>query len=141
MAGQLASDPSYLAYMRALGFEESTATGDAQFDRDTIERKQAAAIPELEYQGGVQREQLAGGFEDRGLLRSGMHEQAQARLMHDQGYQRSQLDMAHGDALAEIERNLQRQLGDIERRRSEQTLSSGAGTYLSTGLAPYGGGL
>lgn len=137
MAGQLASDPSYLAYMRALGFEEASTVNNAQRQRGQLERRQGYVRPEMEYQQGLESQQLEGSLEDRGMVRSGYGERTRAELVHSQQYRLGDLDMAYGENLAEIESNLSRQLAAIQQKRTEQDLTTGGDIYYRTGASPY----
>jgi hypothetical protein len=137
MAGQLASDPSYLAYMRALGFEEASAVNDSARARGVLERRQGLVRPELEYQHGLESNQLEGSLEERGMFRSGHGEQSRAELVHSQQYRLADLDLAYGENLAELEANLARRIAGIEHKRTEQHLGTGGAIYYRTGAAPY----
>lgn len=123
--------------MRALGFEEASTVNDAARQRGQLERRQGFVRPELEYQGGLERDKLEGSLEDRGMTRSGGGELERAQLEHSIGYRMSDLDMAYGENLAELESNLARKLAGVQQKRTEMDLTTGGNVYYTTGAAPY----
>lgn len=89
----LGADPAYLAFLRASGAQDANDTDIAQSRMATIARMLNLDAPELLETGEQQREQIAGGFEGRGMFRSGAHEIAQARQRRgeDRAFDRMQL--------------------------------------------------
>lgn len=128
----LASSPAYQAYLRELGLSEADATNDEQF-REAMLRRQlepgSANLAQLDQQGTLQRQQISGGMESRGIFHSGEHEQALALQRASEGAQRSALQGQINDQIALLQHNLAQQLAGIAKTRAEGTLSSAGGIY------------
>lgn len=137
MAGQLGQDPAYLAWLRALGFEENAARSDATAARETVAARTEFERPQLEDQGMRERRTIAAGMEDRGLFRSGEMLSRTAEQRADQQYRVGGLELRAGEQIAGIESGLAREVAGIERRRTEQALTTGGNIYKREGLVPY----
>lgn len=99
----LSADPTYLAWLRALGFEDQNDQADAA--RKTADAQQAVIFqtPEVQFQGAETARHISGNFEDRGLFRSGEHERGLA--VNTRGVQHD---------LAGLQLGLASQVGDIQ---------------------------
>jgi hypothetical protein len=137
MAGQLGQDPTYLAWLRALGFEENTARSDATAGRERVQSQVDYAQPRILEEGVRERRDISYGMEDRGLFRSGEALRRGAEQRADEQYRIGGLQIQAGEQLAGIESGLARELAGIERRRAEQALTTGGDIYRREGLIPY----
>lgn len=137
MAGQLGADPTYLGWLRALGFEENTTRDQATVSKEKIAREAAFTAPQIAEQGERTLRNVSAGMEDRGLFRSGEALRRGAETRAATVADLTGLHMRTGDTIAGIESTLSRQLAEIERRRAEQALTTGGERYLSEGLVPY----
>lgn len=115
-------DPAYLAYLRALGFNESTDRATADNATAGVQRQVAMVLPEIAYQGGVTRQGIDTGYEANGLYRSGDHMQKIAQQQHTEGYQTGQATISASDQIAAIQRQLAQQQLDLNRQRTEAHL-------------------
>lgn len=117
-----AQDPAYLAYLRALGFNESTDRATADDQTASVQRQAAMSIPEIAYQGDVTRQGIDTGYEASGLYSSGDHLLKLAQQAHNQGYQTGQATIGAADQIAAIQRTLANQMLDLNRQRTEAAL-------------------
>jgi hypothetical protein len=81
----LGQDPTYLAYMRALGVADTTHSAAIQQQVDAQNRMVNERLPGMVSQDNAQRGALLGRMESRGILNSGETEQNMNRLQAAQG--------------------------------------------------------
>lgn len=136
-ASALDSDPTYLAYRRAMGFDEGSAKADAALETERTNVSLDLARPEIAYQGGLDRQQISGGMEDRGIWGSGDRLRELARQRHGEGVQLGQLEVQGANSLADIQRAMAQQVAAGRRQFGDQTMASGANTYLNQGMDPW----
>lgn len=128
-AVSLATDPAYLAFLRALGVEDSEDAASTQTGVDRINRTLAARLPEVTEAGDYAREGISGSFESRGLFRSGSHEVALARQRAAEGRTISDLESTTADSTADLTTALARRRAERERRKAEATLAGAGNVY------------
>lgn len=92
----LAADPTTLAWLRASGVENATDEANTNNRIAAINRTLGINLDDLHRQGEQARSGISASFEDRGLFRSGMHEENLGRSMGAE--QRQALDLRAGAA-------------------------------------------
>lgn len=127
--------------MRALGFESADAERQTAGAIQRTQQKVAYETPQIQEQGVQQREQIAGSYEDRGLLASGGYLQANARQQAGEQYQLNGLAMNAGEKVADLEADLAARMAAMRRQASERLLDLGGAQYLGYGSAPYREGI
>lgn len=130
-------DPAYLAYYRAMGFEDANTRDEAQLAQTKAQAQIDLYRPEIAYQGEIDRRGIGEAHEDRGTFRSGMHLRDAAEQEHAQALATGQLDLEGADSLAEIQRQQQIKLAASQRKLGDQGLLADSRQYLEEGLAPY----
>lgn len=128
-----------LAYMRALGFEEAEAERATAGAKEQAQQQYAMDKPRIQSEGIERREGIAGGYESRGLLRSGDYAKANARALGDEQYQLTQGALGVTQTVAGLESSLAAQIAAMRRQQAERLLAVSADQYLQTGSLPYGG--
>lgn len=118
-ASNNAADVALQAYLRQLGFSEAQARANATAAQQMTARRAMTEVPRIRDLGVEQRRGIAGGFENRGLLRSGAHERAQAVQRREE--ERSVYDQAlsAADQIGGSEQSLAWQIADIQNRRAD----------------------
>lgn len=141
-AASLSEDPAWLAYMRALGYEQSDAERIAAQRSNEVRRRYALLLPELQMAGENQRTAISGGMESRGIYRSGEHEMALARQRAAEQQQLGSMGSEQTAALGGIEGDLAALKARILRAQSEKAYgtASGIGDYNAAQSAGYSGG-
>lgn len=121
----LGTDPAYLAFLRALGLEESFDEDDAAYEVDNLRADLNRQLPRIAEQGIRVRKGISSNYGGRGLYRSGGHEMTLARQRADEAQDVG--DLQYGAARSEAD-----MLRDLARRRirrqtgaAEQALSTG----------------
>lgn len=76
----LGTDPTYLAFQKALNLQRANSDRTFANQTDDLRTNATRHLSALQTQFPQQQERLSGSYEDRGLLRSGQHEQALSRL-------------------------------------------------------------
>lgn len=133
----LAQDPSYLAYLRALGFEDSEARRVADTKTANIQRKVAFLEPQMAEQGQREETGISGSMESRGVYASGEHEKALAEHTYDQSNRLAGLRMGAAEDISNIQLDLATQLAALQRQQAERALATGQNLYLDQNQ-PYG---
>lgn len=98
----LAVSPAWLAFRRSLGIDDATDAVTAQAQVDALNRRAGLTRGDVLESGKQAREGIAGGFEARGLYRSGARLRDQSRQQADEGR-----------ALADIELTLAENVGGL----------------------------
>ena len=132
-AGSLAEDPTYLAYLRALNFDQATAERIASQRRDQVQRRVAFTVPQIQEQGQQMLEGVMHNQEDRGLLRSGQTEKRLAETRRGTQYQLGNLELAATEDLLGIDTDLVTQVAQLQRAQAERNLDLAGTQYLNTG--------
>lgn len=126
----LGANPAYLAFLRALGAEESDLRASGASRIDLLNRELSRRLPEISFAGEEARRNIAGNMEARGLYRSGETEKGLSRQRYAEGQATSSLEGTTADQVAAVNSELQRRLSEIARQRAEQTLTSAGQSYL-----------
>lgn len=134
----LAQDPTQLAYLRALGFEDSEARRVADAKTAQIHRKTAFLEPQLAEQGQREQTNVSGGMESRGVYGSGEHEKALAQQTYDQNQRLSGLRMGATEDITSLQLDLATQLAAMRRAAAEHALTTGQGLYEDQNLPVVG---
>lgn len=130
----LAMDPTYQAMRRAMGFDEGTASADADLATARNDVMLDLARPEIAFQGEEARRQISGGFEDRGMWGSGARLRELAVQRRNQGAQLGQLEVQGANSLADIQRTMAQQIAAGRRNFGDRSMAAGADVYLGAGM-------
>jgi len=128
-APSLGANPAYLAFLRATGAEQADAEASTQARVDQLNRDLARQLPLISEQGTRTRLGIDGGFESRGLFRSGEHETKIGLQRTDEARETSMLQGVTGDQIGQLQGELARRKADIARRQSEAALNAGAAQF------------
>lgn len=133
-------DPTVLAYMRALGFEESDAERKVAGQREQAEQRYAMDKPRVLTQGIEDREDIAEGYESRGLLRSGAFAKDDAGQRADEQNRLAGMQIDLTEGVAGLESDLAARIAAGRREMAERLLAVGGKQYLEERSLPYTGG-
>jgi hypothetical protein len=133
MADALGQSPAYLAYLRTLGVEDATDQANTQTSVDAAQRRQAMLAPRIAQSGEYAREGISGGYESRGLFRSGQHEVGLARQRQAEGQQLGDLTSATTDQVTALKAALAAQMAARRRAMAEQGLNAANALYTAQG--------
>lgn len=126
----LATDPTYLAFMRALGAEQADVQSAGDLGVSNLQRELARRIPEIIMQGEEARRNISGGMESRGLFRSGEHELGLGRQRVAESTAIGNLQGTEADQESALRLQLAQRLASIQQQRSENTLNAAGQSYL-----------
>lgn len=120
----LSTDPTYAAWLRALGFEDQTAQADAA--RRTADAQQAVIFqtPEVQFQGAENARNISGNYEDRGLFRSGEHERSLAVNTHGVQQQLGAMQLGLAQQVGDIQSSLAQSIAERRRMLAEQEIQA-----------------
>lgn len=125
--GPGATNPSYLAYLRALGMQEETARSVALRNIAAINRQVQMQTPEIARLGQITRARIGDSFEARGVFRSGMRQQRQAEQGASELYRVGSLQGNAADKIGQVQSNLDTTVSDLARQRAERQAALGVG--------------
>lgn len=125
----LGADPGFNAYVRTLGLGDSLDESDSLAQIDAISRMVQRTLPRIAQAGGYEREGISGGYEDRGLLRSGMHETAIARQRASEGQRIGDVQQGASDDVLSLLRALARRRAVSGSQVSEAGLDAASRLY------------
>lgn len=108
MASTWQSDSQYLAALRRANMDEAEGSADVRTRQGRVRRNLGLALPEMARQGEFERQGISGGYESRGLFRSGMRQDAIARQRYDQARREALTRTAAYDELGDLETSLAR---------------------------------
>lgn len=131
----LGQDPTWLAYMRALGFEEGEATANAEQSRGQVEDRLAFQRPIVAEQGEMARRGISAGFESRGVFRSGGHETALAEQRRGEQEQVGALELDAANDVAGITGSLAQEIVRLRRQQTERDMDISQRQALDAALA------
>lgn len=131
--GNLAADPSYLAYLRALGFAEGEAQSSAADKLAGSANRVAFFRPEVEFQAGEERRSISQDHEARGMLRSGAHERALAVSRRGEQTRVGALELGAADEATSIQAELAREIVRLQTGAAETALQVAQKSYLRDG--------
>jgi hypothetical protein len=99
-------DPTYEAYLRALGFQETSNTAAAAKRTADINARAGFETPELGYQHGLAQEAVNADALGRGVWSSGEHDRALAQAGHEYQYKLGSMEMTQSQALGDVQLGL-----------------------------------
>lgn len=127
---QLATSPEWLAYLNALGLEESQFRADIDrqraFAKSAAEQQLLGLVPQYD----KQRRGIAHGSEAAGMSRSGGLLKGLADSRASQGRDESNINQALGSTLSGLESQLAQRMMDLGARKAQQELSLRASGYV-----------
>jgi len=126
----LATAPEWLAYLSALGLEESQARADVDRMRSMYQSEAERQKQDLIPQYGQQRRNIAGGMEARGMARSGEYLRRLAESRAQQGRQQAGIEAGLAGQIGQLESNLAQRLGSLATQRAQQELSLRSQGYV-----------
>lgn len=129
----LATDPAYLAYMRALGISNANDTAAAQRQTDALNASLAVRVPEIQQSDQVAAQNNLGRLEARGILESGPGANAMAQLANTQAYTLQGDISSNAARVAAIQQRLQSSLLGNQVKGTEQALAAEGKVGLSMG--------
>lgn len=115
-----AMHPAYLAFLRALGLQNATDAVDAQAAIDRLNARAGLSREEIIDQGGIQREGIQGGYEARGLWRSGAKLRDLNRQRASEGRALGGVELNVADQSAQLISELARRRAAGERQTAEK---------------------
>lgn len=118
----LSEDPTYLAWLRALGFEDQSSEADAALQTQQAQQRADFTAPEIQYQGQLAQRNISGNMEDRGIFRSGEHERALAEQQHSTQYQLGALQLGTAQDIGGIQSRLAQDIAGRRRQMTEKEL-------------------
>lgn len=126
----LATSPEWLAYLNALGLEESQFRADIDkqraFAKSAADFQMAGIGPEYD----KQRRGIGGVMGSRGLSSSGETQRRYAENRAEEGRARTGVTMGLGQTLAGLESQLANKMMDLGARKASQELSLRASGYV-----------
>lgn len=128
----LGEDPAHLAFLRAVGLDSTDATNN-QLRIDALNRRAGLDLESLKTQGAQQQENIAGGFEARGLYRSGERLRSQARQQEGQAQQEGQITGNAADQTAALVAELAQRRADRQGSQAEQGYGTASSLVSSQG--------
>lgn len=127
---ELASSPEWLTFLNALGLEQGQFSADIDRQRGVAQNLAAQQASDIEAQGPLERRQIAGGLETRGMARSGQFVRSLAEQRAQQGRRQGQVQSGLTNQLSGLESQLSNRLIDIGARRAQQELQMRAAGYV-----------
>lgn len=125
----LADSPTYQAFLRSLGLEESQANTSTQDRIDALRRDFNRNWAEIGQAGDYTRQGISGNLESRGLYQSGELEQALAHQRAAEDQQVSNLRGSADDQINLLGNDLARRIADINLRKANATLGAAGDVY------------
>lgn len=129
------SDPSYLAYRASLGLESDTSVARLRAAQDTARRNAALGIADTQASGALQRTNIAGGMEARGLSLSGERERALANQRAAEGRSVAGTTANAGGQVSDLEYQIAQQRASAGRNLAQSALD--ASTRAQTAAMPF----
>lgn len=111
-------DPTYEAYLRALGFQEATNTATAAKRTADINARAGFETPELGYQHGLAQEAVNADALGRGVWSSGEHDRALAQAGHEYQYKLGSMEMTQAQSLGDVALGLAQSQGQLAGERA-----------------------
>ena len=120
---RLDTAPEWLAYLSALGLEESMARADVDRMRGLYQSEAARLKQDLIPQYQQQRRGIAGSLETRGMARSGEYLRRLAENRAMQGRQQAGIEANLAGQVGQLESQLAQRMGSLASQRAQQELS------------------
>jgi hypothetical protein len=119
-----AADPTYLAYLRTLGLDESEAMGEVERRVSSLTRGLTRRQPVYADREERTQESIGEDYENRGLFQSGARLVAQQRAATDISRDRLEDQAQTADQIAGEYGGLARQVAGIRRSAAERELDT-----------------
>lgn len=126
----LATAPEWLAYLSALGLEESMARADVDRMRGLYQSEAARLKQDLVPQYQQQRRGIAGSLETRGMARSGEYLRRLAENRAQQGRQQAGIDANLAGQVSGLESQLAQKMGSLASQRAQQEMTLRSQGYV-----------
>lgn len=126
----LATAPEWLAYLSALGLEESQARADVDRMRGLYQSEAERLKQDLVPQYGQQRRGITGSLESRGMARSGELLRRLAENRAAEGRQRAGIESNLAGQVGTLESQLAQRLGSMASQRAQQEMALRAQGYV-----------
>lgn len=127
---KLAESPEWLAYLSALGLEQSQFEADIARQRGIAGAETIRQIGELGPQYQIQRRNISGRMEDRGMVRSGEFLRRLSENRATQGRQEAGIQAGLTQQLSSLESQLAQKMTDIGARRADRELQLRSAGYV-----------
>lgn len=129
-ARRLDTAPEWLAYLSALGLEESMARADVDRMRGLYQSEAARLKQDMVPQYQQQRRGIAGALETRGMARSGEYLRRLAENRAAQGRQQAGIDANLAGQVSGLESQLAQKMASLASQRAQQELSLRSQGYV-----------
>lgn len=126
----LATSPEWLAYLSALGLEESQARADVDRMRGIYQSEAQRLKQDLVPQYGQQRRGITGSLEARGMARSGELLRRLAESRAAEGRQAAGIEANLAGQVGQLESQLAQRMGSLASQRAQQELALRAQGYV-----------
>lgn len=124
------TDPYFKTIQAGYQNQWDTLNQNASNDRFKTQQQLDFYLPEIAYQGGLQRRNVLADAEGRGILRSGEAQRGVAEQQHAEQQATSQATMAAQQQQQSIEQQLANQQAQIRREYANQLQSAASNQYL-----------
>ena len=129
----LATDPTYLAYMRSIGLSNANDQASAQAGINAQNRSLAVTIPELQTSDAFASQNAIGRLEARGVLEGGGAANEMGQLANTQQTRINSDEAGTATKVAAINQTLQTQLLANQAKLAEQGLTATGKVGLNMG--------
>ena len=126
---KLAESPEWLAYLNALGLEQSQFEADIARQRGILSSEAGRQTGALGPQYQRQRRDITAGLQDRGMLRSGERLRRDAESRSVEGQQKAGIQAGLTGQLSGLESQLAQKMIDIGARKADRELSLRSAGY------------
>lgn len=126
----LATAPEWLAYLSALGLEESQAKADVDRMRGIYQSEAQRLKQDLVPQYGQQRRGISGSLEARGMARSGELLRRLAESRAAEGRQAAGIEANLAGQVGQLESQLAQRMGGLASQRAQQELALRSQGYV-----------
>lgn len=130
----LVTDPAYQAFQRTSGLGLETAAQNVARKRLAIDTALGQNIADTEHAGEQQRKGISGGFESRGVFRSGAHRLGLDEQERQQAVTTSTARTTAAGQIAADQEGLIGEVGRIQREAAEKGLSTAQTQDLDAGI-------
>jgi len=124
------TDPYFKGVQAGFQYQDDTLRQNASNDRFKVQQNLDFYLPEIAYQGGLQRRGISTDAEGRGILRSGEHARRLAEQQHAEQQSVAQSTMAAQQQQQTIEQQLATQQADLRRQYATQLQTTAGNQYL-----------
>lgn len=130
----LMSDPAFLAFMRTSGTELEVAAN--QVNRQTLAAKQAetTALGDESYNTQRNEKLTSGGFQSRGITRSGAHQKALQEEARASAQRKTTIQSNTANTIAGLSEGLTNRVIGVQKEAAERGLTTGQTQALDQGI-------